>query len=426
MTDTPILKFAAAAASDVRLATLFEQLFLPIKLQNASVDYVSQHRTALRWLADALGREPTIDDLRPESLASFEEALRSAGIRQSRRDALKQRLFGLWRFAHHVGLSGPFTRGRKAARLELAAAEGSVWHYFESVYRPQKLIGCERCTLDTYRTAFRFLRRHYGRDILIDEQTDQLAADHLEWLLARGITARRVNAHRGCWFTVWRFAKERGAIGQLPTVRKLRCEEDEPDAWTEDEAARIVEACASLRTWPDIAGIRADRYFRALLLVGWWTALRRGTLLKLRRADVDFDSAWLTVTGSKMKNRRGKRFRLGADALEAVRQIWFPERELIFPWPFNDRCRMFYRYFDHVVSVAGIAPSTRNMGKLHKWRRTVATVVAVKAGLMAASALLGHSAADVTRRYIDPSKMPGADATQILPSITSYAGGKER
>jgi HEPN domain-containing protein len=56
---------------------------------------------------------------------------------------------------------------------------------------------------------------------------------------------------------------------------------------------------------------------------------------------------------------------------------------------------------------------------MHKLRRSVATIIAASRGISAASELLGHSNSEITRRYVDPSKLPGKDATQFLPLLTS-------
>ena len=199
-------------------------------------------------------------------------------------------------------------------------------------------------------------------------------------------------------------------------MRKLPEELDEPDAWDENEAGLIVAASSVLRDWRPIRGIRADRYFRAFLLVAWWAGLRRGSLFKIRTADVDLRTGWLNVPARNMKNRRGRRYRLGADAIEAIKAIQKPERKFLFPRPPCDR--QFYEYFDELLCAANISPSTRtSMSKLHKWRRTAATCIAATAGIEAASAFLNHSGSEVTKRYIDPTKMPGNDATKILPTL---------
>jgi hypothetical protein len=153
------------------------------------------------------------------------------------------------------------------------------------------------------------------------------------------------------------------------------------------------------------------------LLTGYWSALRCGSLLKLKRRDVDLQSGWLNVRAKITKQKRGKRFRLGDDALAALRQIWHPERELLFPLSFERRA--FFRRLARIIRTAGVAPSTRRaMTLMHKLRRTTATLLAAREGIHAACELLDHSSTYVTRLYIDSSKLPGCDKTKSLPVLT--------
>jgi integrase len=268
---------------------------------------------------------------------------------------------------------------------------------------------------DDYDRTFRYMRGHFGRDLPLSELSDSLAADFLASLTRQNRQPITVNNHRARLLAVWRMALDRGLVSAVPRVKKLKRFWDEPDAWNEQEAARIVEAAGKLDLLP-ICGIPANKWWRAFLLVGYWTALRRGSLLELRRADLDLKSGWLYVRPVGIKTRHGKRFRLGADALDAVRQIWMPDRELLFPWR---GCRGETRvHFRRILQLAAIPHSQRrSMNQTHKWRRTVATLAAARGGLPAAVALLGHSGPDMSRRYIDPTKLPGNDATQFLPAL---------
>lgn len=408
---------------DTQLSTFFERQFLPLRIGGEGA-YASQCRGAIRWLTEYLERPALVSDLNHQTLDSLDDFLQQRGHGKHRRATIRKRLGSLLLTACRLGLLAPPKRPRSApAQLPgptlatpVIYSQGSVWEYFETVYRPLRLTGRTKQNLDKYRSTFRFLRKWSGRDVLLTELTDQLAAEFFEWMLTCR-TAASVNGHRAQLFSVWRLAHERGKVPVEPRVRKFAECLDEPDAWSPDEARAIVAATAALADWPPIAGIPADKYFRAMMLVAWWAALRRGSLLKLRMRDVDFEGAWLNVPGRSMKNRSGRRFRLGQDALDAIRDIVEPQRELLFPWPW--RIGRIYRYFDEMLRVAGVKPSTRSrMTKLHKWRRTVATVAAVERGMHAATSLLNQSGQEVTRRYVDASKLPGNDATEFLPSLT--------
>jgi integrase len=68
---------------------------------------------------------------------------------------------------------------------------------------------------------------------------------------------------------------------------------------------------------------------------------------------------------------------------------------------------------------------TSNAGCLHKLRRSCATAIAAEQGIGAAQSILGHRSMAVTERYIDPTKLPGADFTRVLPALklrTAAAG----
>lgn len=411
----------------VQLQTFFDRSFFPVRIGREG-NYASQCRTAVRWLTAYLNRPARLADLTRDTLDALGEFMQREGIGAARRETIRKRLLEMQLAAVRIGLLEAFPRGRKPQQTQeplrrrkqpkrIEYAPGSVWEYFETVYRPQRLISAAPVTLVSARSTFRFLREWRGSDVLLHEQNDALAADFFEWLLQGGRRAVTVNGHRAQWFCVWRLAHERGVVNVEPKVRKLPEQIDEPDAWTHEEAAALIAATSALAGWPPIVGIPADPFFRALFLVAWWAALRRGSLLALRQSDVDLSSGWLSVPGASMKNRLGRRYRLGPDALDALRAIWEPRREFIFPWPW--KLNRIYDYFDEVLRAAGVAPSTRrSMTKLHKWRRTVATTAAVERGMAAATALLNQSGPEVTRRYVDASKLPGNDATQFLPALS--------
>jgi len=344
---------------------------------------------------------------------------------------LRIRLRAIWRFAYRVGTiekappaparQPPMARtckriARDGSRPEAPDAEsGTVLHFYRTAYRPQQLIDATPDSRGDFERTFRYMRRTFGRDVLLSDLCDSLAAEFLGNLKTRGLKPKTINGHRARLLAVWRFGCDRDQVAVLPRIKKLKEHLDEPDAWTEGEASRIIKAAEQLEM-PPISGIPANEFWRALLLVGYWTALRRGSLFALLRADVDLSTGLLYVRPTGIKNRHGKSFYLGADAIEAVGQIWTPERELIFPWDRNTSTTR--AYFGKILEIAGVSAGRRKgMNQLHKWRRTVATLVTARAGLPAAVALLGHSGDQVTKRYVDPRMIPGHDARQILPRL---------
>jgi integrase len=416
------------------LLQFFNQHFLPVALDGREGQYASQYRTAIRWLNQALGTEATLADLSVATIEQTQEAARAAGAGQSHQTLIATRLRSLWWFAFRIGAVSHYQRAprrwrkpnqqRPSGHAEpTAPQEGTIWHFYRTAYAPQRLIGATAQQRGDYERTFRFLRQHFGRDLLLSELADTTTAAFLAALSEAGRTPTTVNGHRARLLAVWRMAFDFGRVPQLPRVKKLKPHWDEPDAWDETEAARIVEATSKLNRLP-ICGIPAAKWWRAWFLVGYWTGLRRGSLLALRCEDVNLKTGWLHVRPTGIKTRRGKRFRLGPDALAAVREILDPKRELLFPWP-ADRSGMS-DHFAEILDLAGIERSRRRMGQTHKWRRTVATLAASRGGLAAAVALLGHSAPEMTLRYIDPTKLPGNDATELLPALFDGAESPKR
>jgi integrase len=367
-----------------------------------------------------LGRHAALDDLNEENLRRFRDYLMDRGRAEST-------FFAYQRHLRRVGrIVDPQQFASRCARVEILPAPpaGSVREFFENVYRVERLIGAALTTQEEFRYTLRLLYKHFGRDLLLAELTDSLHADFLIGLRERGMRNVTVNGHRVRLNAIWRLAFERHAVATYPRIRKLREVIDAPDAWSEEELARIIAATALVKWIRPLDGFDAGDVWRAILLTCYWTALRRGTLRKLRPVDVDLEGGWLNVPGSTMKNGRGKRYKLGADAIAALRAIWNPHRKFLFPCPRS--MNYFHGNFRRILRASGVAPRTRLVAtQLHKLRRTCATMIAARAGLNKASEMLGHSNSEVTKRYIDPTKMPGHNATQILPSLTPLSADEQ-
>ncbi|MEX2171344.1 MAG: site-specific integrase [Pirellulales bacterium] len=296
---------------------------------------------------------------------------------------------------------------------------GSVREYAEAVYIPQAMIGCTAGAVQKTRVAIASLSEHYGRDVLLTELNDSLAAEHLKWLVALGKAASTINSgYRAPLFAVWNHAVSNGVLDRPPRVKKLKEDRDEPDSLSIDQVRRLFEAAERFRPGLKYGAIPCELFWPALLRTLWWTGLRRAALLSIECRNVDLDQGILSIPPDKMKNKRGKTYRLGADAVEAIAGIMLPVRDKLFETGFNPNT--LGRHLRSLMLEAGIRPSRRkNSNLFHMLRRTVATHVAVKSGIHTASSLMGHSGEYVTKVYIDPSKLPGHSALEHLPMIGS-------
>lgn len=295
--------------------------------------------------------------------------------------------------------------------------KGSLREFFEFEYQPKRMAGTKPTTVDQYRRTLRQLDEFAGRKVMTAELCDDLAGAFFRDRLD-GRCAVTVNGTRAELFCIWRYAYERGAVDVLPNVKKLPEQFNAPDSWSVDEMRAILDKC--FLVGGDYQHVPSSHLLRAVILTGYWTGLRRGTLFRLRWCDVDLESRWITVPGDKIKNRRGKQFRIGADAAAALDVIRRDEDPYVFPnfAPEPFPWKRFYADLQTVLDAAGVRRSVRRrLSKLHKLRRTTATQVAKREGIEAAASLLGHSSEYVTLRYVDQSEMPGTDKTEVLPAL---------
>ena len=377
----------------------------------------SSPRAAKRGHADAveafdqlLGRYASPDDLTTAALDEFLVALVAEGRTEVLAEAFVRRVRQVANFVDPAVPCGQILQTTPQAE------PGSLREFFQDLFRPQRLLGCAATSLRDYRVTLRWVER-FRPDLAVCDLSDAFAAGLADFLFDHHLSASTINNHLARLLALWRFAADRGLVDRLPRVKKLKAARHAPDAWNEDELTRIIAAPLAMDFPGGIGGVHAGRWFHALLLVCYWTGLRHKTLLELEWSHIDLASGVLDVPGTIMKNRRGKRFRLGADAVAAVRGIRVRDRGPIFL--LTHREHWFFAQMRKIIAAAGVPPSSHHLGGMHKLRRSVATLVARHRGVAAAADLLGHSSEAVTARYIDAAKLPDRDVTGVLPVLTA-------
>lgn len=180
---------------------------------------------------------------------------------------------------------------------------------------------------------------------------------------------------------------------------------------------KLLAAARRFRPGHKYGPLRCDRWWPALLHVAYDCALRRSSLLAIRQDHIDLAGRWLLVEGDTTKTLKGQSFKLSDDTVAALREIWEPARERIFEFV---AARTIDKQFDLLLEAADVRRCRRKgLNKFHMLRRTTATLIAAPAGILAASAMLGHSSAEVTRRhYADPTQIKH-DAASVLPLLSA-------
>jgi integrase len=300
------------------------------------------------------------------------------------------------------------------------AEPGTLRALFERHYVPERMTDATPQAIFEYRCAFLVLRRHVGADVRLDQldqEGDAILADFFQHLLKSGRRPATINnKYRAAILAVWRDAVERGLVARSPRVKKLKEFHNPPDAWSIDEMKRILATAALYRAGEMYGPVRRNLWWCAILLLGYWTGLRRGSLLSIHTRDLDLRKAVLYVPGESMKNRQGQLFALPAEVVRAIRKIMPPERELLFECPVQPNT--VSKHFKALLGAAGIRPGRhQRLNLFHKLRRTTCTELAARASTALASSLLGHSDEYVTARYIDPTRAKAHDVTKILPRL---------
>lgn len=296
--------------------------------------------------------------------------------------------------------------------------EGTLRRHFEDVYVPMEMFACLQTSREHTRGAIRRFDDYCDRYVALAELDDTIAARFFRYLLEEGYPATSVNNFRRRIFAVWRHAHRLNLCTRTPGVKKLKEHREEPDAWTVDEFGRMLAASATLPDDGLYGDIKTSVWWSAILNCAYWTGLRVGSILKIKRCDVDFATGWLTVPAGNIKTRRAKRCRLHPVAIEAIEKVLTGsagKRALLFdPHPGRSALR---RPFDRILTLAGVPLSTRRgMNRFHKIRRTAATAAYQAGGINAAAALLDHSNTQITyEHYIDGRAIKDNDATLVLP-----------
>jgi integrase len=424
-----VREWASSPPAEGTVLSFYQRTFRPQLARGARQQTVSSYDSAINYFHDFAGSQVPLDALSVARVKEFFAWLLARGISRRLAGEYATRMRRIGRGFDPDGFpaaGGPCPKRpiaaearapRKRSLPEPTGEPGTLVHFFQTIYRREALLTHEG-SCPNYFSTLRYVRACFGRDVTLAELSAAIVSQFCAWLTDhKGLSLAGMKAHRVRLMAMWRYANDQGLAPGVPRLRKLIVPREEPDAWSLEELIKLVAATDQLDK-PPIVGIPAPDYWRALILVGYWTALRRGALLKIEPGHFEL-SGWLYVPARGMKNGRGKRFRLGEDAIAAVVKIAEPGRAFIFPKP-SDGSRLA-KHFRELVRLAGLPKSRHSRGLFHKLRRTSITHTAARAGMSAAIALAGHSSQYVTERYLDPTFLTGNDATQWLPSLTELA-----
>jgi len=158
-------------------------------------------------------------------------------------------------------------------------------------------------------------------------------------------------------------------------------EEDRvPRALTADEKPKLLDACPTTQ-------------WRTFVYLALTTGCRRNELLKLAWDRVDYDNAWLLITGTK--SHRDRLQPLPNEAIPMLREVQAQTMRDGGPFVSLGAPSQVCHRFRQIVEAAGIAHCT-----IHDLRRTFCTDLArLGVNQVVAQRLAGHASSSTTARY---------------------------
>lgn len=264
--------------------------------------------------------------------------------------------------------------------------------YVEDYLRHQYRRGCKLSTLRGTLTACQLFLSFVkdGSKTCLEQITRQDIEAFVEHELDRGVTIVTVRTRLSAVYAFLRFLHERGIVEAELLVRKirLRLPDPLPKAMNPDHVNKLLSIVDDVRD-------------RAMILVLLRTGMRIGELLDTRVNDVNLEERKIAIWQAE-KNLVGRVVCISDDAASALK-VWLRKRDPNKGLLFYGQGRSSLTYQGaRAVFVRYLKKAALNHKgyTLHCLRHTFASEV-LNAGmrLEAVQVLLGHSNAEVTRRY---------------------------
>jgi integrase len=282
--------------------------------------------------------------------------------------------------------------------------------YMEFSKANKRSYGIEKCYVRA------ILKPHFGEHRL-DQITAMLAEQFKQKRLKDGLKKSSINREVGLLKSMLSKAVEWELVdrnhAQECKLFKLDDERQPIRVLSQDEESKLLTTCEGTELK------RRAPLLKPIILIALYTGLRRGEILRLRWADIDFESDVLTVQRAKTPAGQGRHVNINSrlrEALLALKQK--AKSEWLFPSPNrfqrqteSERHLMdVKKAFHRAVKLAGILHIT-----FHQLRHTFCTRLA-DAGvpLPVIQDLAGHASIIMTRRYTHPGNELKQQAVELL------------
>jgi integrase len=299
------------------------------------------------------------------------------------------------------------------------------WEQFVDVYESRVLAIAEPGTREATQQALthfaRLMKPTTMRAITSGMVSDYVAKRRLEKRgrdvvkkLAKGkkehaqISPATVNKELRALKAVFRKAHRWGYLARVPEFEFLREAEKLPSYVPPEHFTKLYDACEAAKAPSNQPYPPAD-WWRALLVMAYMTGWRIGSLLDLRREDVDLAAATALSRAEHNKGRRDQQIGLHPLVIQHLSKLAGFSRQL-FPWT-TDR-RQLYNEFRRIQKAAGVKPTGKAAYGFHDLRRSFATMNVDRMEGEALQALMQHRDYKTTQRYINIAR-------QLKPAVAN-------
>jgi integrase len=211
---------------------------------------------------------------------------------------------------------------------------------------------------------------------------------------------------------VFRKAKKLGYLSAAPDFDFLKEPKKLPSWIPPEHLAAMYRVCDTATSRPVGLPYRAADWWRGVLIFGYMTGWRIGSILSLRREDVDLGAGTAISQAEDNKGGRDQIIALPPLVVEHLQRV--PSFEpVFFPWPHGPR--RLYDDFEAIQNAAGVKPAR---GKVrygfHDLRRAFATLNAGRLSADVLQALMQHQSYTTTQRYIDLARQMRPAANDVF------------
>lgn len=277
------------------------------------------------------------------------------------------------------------------------------------------------CDVDNERTASwyeRILRKWESAGngpLAIGDISDATVCEFRD-RLAESLARSTVNSYLAHLFSILRKLGPRergypgaaGVLAWVPYAKKLKTDAPEIRTLSIDELEAIYRA-ADEAIWP-LGPISPATWWRALLVVAYNTAARRGDLFGLTWCDVVFDGDEPLIRFTARKTQKRQAIPMHPVVADHLQRLRIDGGGASYVFPKSKGTRILYREWRRIQSAAGIAEPF----DLHDVRRTsISAFNRIQYGL--GEIVGGHAPRGMMQRHYDNPWETLGDAVQQLP-----------